>query len=274
MRTLHLSPMRARISLTGRHSSLWMGCLGFKIVPPCGAVVGHSVALLSVGYHTPGHEPWPSQKLELSSRASARTASRTSPPPGSPTSPRRAATGTSRVLDLRDYPMPFFNEVALAGLGAVDRRDREALADEDRRVRRLHHRRGGIQPRADRGAEERARLRLQGMEQQAGGLRRLRRCRCRARDRAAAAERGRAADGADPRRRAHPVPVYHGGPEGRKDARRLRLPAAERQGHARPVRLVGRCAEERAREPSAQSVRVSPRCSRGRLSASPACACR
>ena len=45
-------------------------------------------------------------------------------------------------------------------LGALEERGGAALAEEGRRVRRLHRDRGRIQPRSDGGAEERARLRL------------------------------------------------------------------------------------------------------------------
>ena len=71
------------------------------------------------------------------------------------------------TLDLRDYPMPFFNEVGGAGLRPGRGRGGAALAEEDRRRSTAssciaaEYNRGPTG-----GAEERARLRLQRVEQE------------------------------------------------------------------------------------------------------------
>lgn len=56
--------------------------------------------------------------------------------------------------------------------------------------------------------------------------------------RAAAAQCDRAADGADPHRRSHPVAGLSGGGQGRKEARGVRLPQSECQRHAGSAGLV------------------------------------
>src|ERR1700747_462966 len=76
------------------------------------------------------------------------------------------------------------------------------------------------------------------MEKQAGGVRRLRRRRRRPRGRAAAAQRDRIADGADPRSRAHPLPGLSGGGQRGQEARRSASPQPERKGHAGSAGLV------------------------------------
>ena len=48
------------------------------------------------------------------------------------------------LLDLRDYPMPFFDEPTSPAYGAFEERGSAALAEEDRFARRLHRHRGGI----------------------------------------------------------------------------------------------------------------------------------
>ena len=58
------------------------------------------------------------------------------------------------LVDLRDWPLPFFNEVD-ERLGADQERGGPALAEEARRVRRLHLRDAGIQPLGSGIAEER-----------------------------------------------------------------------------------------------------------------------
>ena len=45
------------------------------------------------------------------------------------------------IVDLRDYPLPFFDEVGLFALRAAEERSGATLAEEGRRVRRLHRRR-------------------------------------------------------------------------------------------------------------------------------------
>ena len=98
----------------------------------------------------------------------------------------------------------------IARMGAVEGRDRPQVAGEDRQPRRLHLHCRRVQSRADRRTQERARLRLQRMEQQAGGVCWLwwgRRCAC---DRTASLASDRAADGADPYRRPYPLADLRG----------------------------------------------------------------
>src|SRR5215216_4161903 len=106
------------------------------------------------------------------------------------------------LIDLRDYPMPFFEEpVSPAYAPPANEVARYWAAKVD--SGRLHLRDGRIQPRADRGAEERPGLRLSRIQPQARsvcGLWRGRRC---PRDRTAAADQCGAADGAHALRGAH-----------------------------------------------------------------------
>ena len=64
------------------------------------------------------------------------------------------------IVDLRDYPLPFFEEDRSPAWGSLHGRGGAGLAEEDRLARRLHLHRRRVQPRPDRRAEERARLRL------------------------------------------------------------------------------------------------------------------
>ena len=67
----------------------------------------------------------------------ARPFRRSSPPNGFARSPRRAATSRSKSLDLRDYPLPFFDEAGVARPTRRPERGRAELAEEGRRLRRL-----------------------------------------------------------------------------------------------------------------------------------------
>src|SRR5882757_9822537 len=82
-------------------------------------------------------------------------------------------------------------------LGAVEERGGQALAEESRRVRRLHLRHRGIQPQHPGGAQERSRLRVYRVEPQGRSLCRLRKRGCRPVDRATEAHVRGAADGPD-----------------------------------------------------------------------------
>ena len=65
-------------------------------------------------------------------------------------------------LDLRDYPLPFFEEALPPGF-AKDSYTNPAVVrwrDKITRGRRLHHLHARVQPRLSGGPEERARLRL------------------------------------------------------------------------------------------------------------------
>ena len=120
------------------------------------------------------------------------------------------------LLDLRDYPMPFFDEPASPAYAPskneVAQRWQKKIASKDGFIIVTC----GIQPRGPGLAQERARLRLYGMEPQAGRLRRLWRRRRRARRRAAPADMHRTADGAGARRGPYPGPGLSRRPEGRQ----------------------------------------------------------
>ena len=64
------------------------------------------------------------------------------------------------VVDLRDFPLPFFDEVA-SSPGRRRRTKSHSTGREGRRARWLHLHRRRIQPWPDRRAEERDRLRCQ-----------------------------------------------------------------------------------------------------------------
>ena len=82
----------------------------------------------------------------------------------------------ARLLDLRDFPMPFFDQAvtpATPGRPALQERGRSEMDRRDRAVRRLHLRHPGIQLRPLRGAQERDRLGLSRVASQGGLLREL-----------------------------------------------------------------------------------------------------
>ena len=98
----------------------------------------------------------------------------------------------ARLLDLRDFPMPFFDQPvtpATPGRPAFKHEVVQKMDCRDRAVRRLRHRHPGIQLRSRRSAQERHRLGLPGVASQAGFLRELRQ-RGRRTQRAAAARNG------------------------------------------------------------------------------------
>src|SRR5882672_5590201 len=131
-------------------------------------------------------------------------------------------------------------------LGAVEERGGQALAEESRRVRRLHLRHRGIQPQHPRGAQARSGLRVYRVEPQGRGLCRLRKRRGGAVDRATEAHVRGAADGPDAYRSAYPGRRFHGsfdagqGPEG------AFVPRAELEDHARRAAMVGERVDGRA----------------------------
>ena len=81
----------------------------------------------------------------------------------------------ARLLDLRDFPMPFFDEAAIpaARPRAVRERGGETLDGRNRRVGWVRVRHPGIQLRPLSGAEECDRLGLSGVEPQGGQFREL-----------------------------------------------------------------------------------------------------
>ena len=124
------------------------------------------------------------------------------------------------LVDLKDYPMPLFAEEAspiyAPSKNEVARRWQAKLAEFD--AFDLHCRR--IQSRTHRGSEERARLCLCRVEQQAGCLCRLRRGRRRPRGGAVTAACHRVADGADPQRGSHSLSRLFGRGQRRQEAKR------------------------------------------------------
>ena len=157
---------------------------------------------------------------------------------GSVTSRRLASTSMSRLSTCATIRCPSMTNPARRPTRAADQRGSAALAKESGQPRRLHHPRCRVQSGPDCGAEERARLCLQRMEQEAGGFCRLWRCRRRSRGGAAPAPFGRAADVADARRCSHPGAGLHGNPQRGQEAQRIRASEPERRRHARPTRLV------------------------------------
>src|SRR5207302_9835268 len=123
----------------------------------------------------------------------------------------RARTDMSvELIEPARLPDALFRRAGGERLGAVEERGGQALAEEGRRVRRLYLCHRGIQPQHARGAQERSRLRLSGMEPQGGRLRGIRQCRRRPLDRAPETRLRRAADGPDASRRASPGRRFHG----------------------------------------------------------------
>src|SRR6266851_5287328 len=124
-------------------------------------------------------------------------------------------------------------------LGAVEERGGPALAEESRRVRRLHLRHRGIQSQHPGGAQERARLRVYRVEPQARGLRRLRKRGGGAVDRATEAHVRGAANGPDAYRSAYPGRRFHGGVDAGQGPEGAFVPRAELEDHARRAAMVG-----------------------------------
>ena len=170
---------------------------------------------------------------------------------------RRAATLDFEIVDLRDYPLPLFDEPRSPAYGPSDKPEVKRWQAKLAELDGFLFVTAGIQPLDPGGAEERARLRLCRVEPQAGRLRRLRPDRRRARGRAPAQHRGRAADGADPHRRAHHHGALSRGAEGREVARRLRAPEPGRRGDAGRARLVDEGAEGRRATPTAERQAVA-----------------
>src|SRR5260221_3763811 len=131
-------------------------------------------------------------------------------------------------------------------LGAVEERGGQALAEESRRVRRLHLRHRGIQPQHPRGAQERSRLRVYRVEPQGRGLCRLRKRRGGAGDRATEAHVRGAADSPDADRSAYPGRRFHGGFDAGQGPEGAFVPRAELEDHAGRAAMVGERVDGRA----------------------------
>jgi len=152
------------------------------------------------------------------------------------------------LVDLKDYPMPLFAEEA-SPLYAPSKNQ----VGEAGRIRRLHLHCRRIQSRTHGGSEERARLRLCRVEQQAGCLCRLRRGRRRPRGQAVTAACHRAADGADPQRGSHSLSRLFGRGQRRQEAKRARSSQSDCPPDARSAGVVGRCAQKGPRDDFAPS---------------------
>lgn len=149
------------------------------------------------------------------------------------------------LVDLKDYPMPLFAEEAsplyAPSKNQVARRWQAKLAEFDAFI-------FTVQSRTHGGSEERARLRLCRVEQQAGCLCRLRRGRRRPRGRAVTAACHRAADGADPQRGSHSLSRLFGRGQRRQEAKRARSSQSDCPPDARSAGVVGRRAQKGPRD--------------------------
>src|SRR5262249_6510242 len=108
--TVHLSPTRARTSLTARQSSATCRLLGISAVPSCrGRLV---IYLSSVSTGNQGSPAMAKVKtgIIIGTPAAARLGDKPAKWIKDVASQRDDLT--VEVLDVRDYPMPFFDEVA------------------------------------------------------------------------------------------------------------------------------------------------------------------
>src|SRR6478672_9101860 len=142
------------------------------------------------------------------------------------------------LVDLKDYPMPLFAEEAsplyAPPKNQVARRWQAKLAEFDAFIFTAAEYNHGPHG----GSEERARLRLCRVEQQAGCLCRLRRGRRLPRGGAVTAECHRAADGADPQRGSHSLSRLFGRGQRRQEAKRARSSQSDCPPDARSAGMV------------------------------------
>src|SRR5712672_4404571 len=108
--TVHLSPTRARTSLTARQSSATCRLLGISAVPSCRGRLVIYLSLVSIGNQ--GNPAMAKVKIGviISTTRAARFGDKPAEWIKDIASQRHDMT--VEVLDLRDYPMPFFDEVA------------------------------------------------------------------------------------------------------------------------------------------------------------------
>ena len=153
----------------------------------------------------------------------------------------------TEIVDLRDFPMPFFDEVAsnawVPSQNEVAQRWQKKVAEFDGYIFVTAEYNHGI-PAVLKNALDYAypewNKKAAGFVGYGGGRRR-------ARGRAIAPGRGRAANGDHPHRCLYPGRRLHGGVEGRQGAEGHHLPAGRRQRHAGSTGLVDRSAQDRAR---------------------------
>ena len=253
--------MRARISLIGRHSSVWKGCLGFKNSASLRELrCGHSdsVAIRWIPLEDTEHGQAEDRNYRLAASRPNRFADK--PTAGSHEIAKARGEWDIEVLDLRDYPLPLFNEAMSPAWGPS--KDEAAQNAGRRRSPSLD---GYIIVAAEynRGPTGALKNALDYAYKEwnnkpvafvgyggVGGARAVEQLRLNAIELQMAPIRAGVHIA---------IPVFMELHEGREEAHRLRLSSAERQGHARPVRLVGRCAEDRARETRRQrESRLSP----------------
>jgi hypothetical protein len=111
----------------------------------------------------------------------------------------------ARLLDLRDFPMPFFDQpMPPAGAAGLRTRRSEKLDGANRIIGRFYLCNAGIQLRHIGSAEKRDRLGLSGMEPEGCRLCELRQRHGRSGYPTASRNGHRASDGADPIIRSHP----------------------------------------------------------------------
>ena len=193
--------------------------------------------------------PCPNRRSASSSARRAPTASPTSRPNGSPNIAKARGDFEVEIVDLRDFPLPFFDEVGSSALGAVARTRwrsagrRRSPSFDGFIFTAAEYNRGPTG-----GAEERARLRLYGVEPQAGRP---------SSAMAASAARARSSSCACMRSscrwRRSAMPSTSSGPTivagaaaGRRSSRSSSISTRPRR-HARRARLVGEGAQGRAR---------------------------
>src|SRR5437762_621008 len=125
----------------------------------------------------------------------------------------------ARLLDLRDFPTPFFDQPATPatpGRPPYKNEDRAEMDGRDRAVRQLRLRHPRIQLRTFSGAKERNRLGLSRVEPQSGCLRELWLSHGRTQRPAAPPDGDRASTRADPLIRPHPCRHLVGSLPGRR----------------------------------------------------------
>ena len=153
------------------------------------------------------------------------------------------------IVDLRDYPMPFFDEVAsnawAPSQNQVAQRWQKKVAEFDGYIfvtAEYNHSIPAVLKNALDYAYPEWNKKAAGVVGYGGvgGARAVEQL---------APDRGRTAVGDDPHRRLYPGRRLHGGLEGRQDLKDITI-CSRRHRHARPAGLVGQSAQDRARRRS------------------------
>src|SRR5437867_1259571 len=108
--TVHLSPTRARTSLTARQSSATCRLLGISAVPSCRGCLVIYLSLVSISNQ--GNLAMAKVKIGIIIGTTRATRFGDKPARWIKDIASQRDDLTVEVLDLRDYPMPFFDEVA------------------------------------------------------------------------------------------------------------------------------------------------------------------